>query len=340
MNLVANDVRKAFLDALIDAGFEIDGLPAMDGCMHRARVEGDRAGRQSGSYIGFLDGWPAGHYQNFRAGIKKTWRFALEHNTLSRSQLREMREHAARQRARRAQQILIAQKRVANRLRWRVRRSHFRAAERDHPYVIAKQLRAAPLPLQDACGRLVILAHDVDGTLWSLQTIRASGTKRFPADGRIHGVHHLLNSGVGRSINPERPLVVAEGWATAATIAMLTGAAVAAAFSASNLTPVAESYRRRYPTLPILIASDNDHRTARRTGPDGERLPNVGAERAVAAARAVDGTVAMPIFADDDPGSDWNDRFCRFGADVVRDELLTALSDVRRPRREITATLC
>jgi hypothetical protein len=39
----------------------------MDGKKHRVPVEGDRQGRLSGTYIGHLDGYPAGYAHNFKA---------------------------------------------------------------------------------------------------------------------------------------------------------------------------------------------------------------------------------------------------------------------------------
>ncbi len=101
--------------------------------------------------------------------------------------------------------------------------------------------------------------------------------------------------------------MVAEGYATAATLHEHTAAPVAVAFHAGNLEPVARALRAAHPDRQILVAADNDHRKTRELGPDGKPKKNVGLEEARAAAAAVDGAVLAPAFGPDDRGSDWND---------------------------------
>ena len=81
-------------------------------------------------------------------------------------------------------------------------------------------------------------------------------------------------------------LCIAEGYATAASIYESTGYAVAVAFDAGNLEPVAVTLRRKFPKTKIVICADNDIGTPR----------NPGLTRALEAARAVDGLVALPTF--------------------------------------------
>ena len=92
-------------------------------------------------------------------------------------------------------------------------------------------------------------------------------------------------------------LLICEGYATGATLHESTGHAVAVAFNAGNLKPVAMALRDRYPDFRLILAADNDRHTP----------GNPGLTKANEAALVVGGLVAAPEFDDDEPGSDWND---------------------------------
>ncbi|MBN8907192.1 MAG: AAA family ATPase, partial [Rhodospirillales bacterium] len=62
------EVAADFAAALQGAGLRVSGPVAMDGVLRRAPVEGDRKGQKSGSYVGHLDGWPAGYIRNHKTG--------------------------------------------------------------------------------------------------------------------------------------------------------------------------------------------------------------------------------------------------------------------------------
>jgi phage/plasmid primase-like uncharacterized protein len=78
-----------------------------------------------------------------------------------------------------------------------------------------------------AKGDLILPIRDRDGRLQSAQTIDRNGRKSFPRGGRVAGGVHLIGDWRARGL-----LVIAEGYATAATIHELTGHAVAFAFNA------------------------------------------------------------------------------------------------------------
>jgi len=77
---------------------------------------------------------------------------------------------------------------------------------------------------------------------------------------------------------------------------------------------VARAYRARDPERPIIVAADNDHHLPNRPTP----LPNVGKEKAMAAAEAVDGLVLMPGFVSTETGTDWNDFIAQHGRLAMR----------------------
>lgn len=188
------------------------------------------------------------------------------------------------------------------------------AAPEDHPYLAAKRIRPCGLRLYK--GSLVAPVYR-EGRIASLQFIGEDGTKRFLSGGLVEGGYASISGG-----SPAREtIVIAEGYATAASLHMATGLPVLAAYNAGNLTPVAKAIRAKYPDAKIIVASDNDQWTVVRGRPT-----NVGVERAREAAMAVDAQVAIPVFPADDPDrlSDWNDFALRHGLEVTRDAFFAA----------------
>jgi len=158
-----------------------------------------------------------------------------------------------------------------------------------HAYLVKKQVGAHGVNFDGY--RLLIPMRAIEGRLWNLQCIDPRGGKRFLAGGRVTGLFH----GIGRLV--ASTLVICEGYATGATLYEETGHAVAVAFNAGNLKPVAQALRERYPEASLILAADNDRHTP----------GNPGVAKAHEAALAVGGRVAVPEFDDDEPGTDWND---------------------------------
>lgn len=176
-----------------------------------------------------------------------------------------------------------------------------RPAPVNHPYLMAKGVQAHGIRAEG--NQLLIPAFDVDGKLHTLQTIGTDGSKRYQLDGSKTGHFHVIGK-------PDGVLVVCEGYATGASIHEATGAAVAVAFDAGGLQPVAQALHAKYPTLALVIAADDDWATA--TG-------NTGLESAKKAAKAIGGTVVVPEFPSGaDRGTDFNDLQKVGGLGAVR----------------------
>jgi putative DNA primase/helicase len=147
-----------------------------------------------------------------------------------------------------------------------------------HRYVARKRVPA--LGVRELRGELLVPLWDVEGALWNVQRIAPNGRKRFLVGGRVRGLFCLLA--------PELPetgeLYLAEGWATAATVARELRLPVAAAMNAGNLLPVAKAIRAARPRLALVLAADNDHRTP----------GNPGMTAAAEAARAASGALTWP----------------------------------------------
>lgn len=179
-------------------------------------------------------------------------------------------------------------------------------APASHPYLLCKQVQPHGLR-QDRLGRLVVPLVDVHGAIHTLETIDASGSKRFLADGAKVG-HFAVISG---SLASTKIILIAEGWATAATVFEATGIQTVAAMDAGNLCPVATSLRRHYPDVELIIIADNDDREG--------RADNPGVAAATAAASLVRARIAIPPV----PG-DMNDIAIALGVEKVRSIVLAA----------------
>jgi phage/plasmid primase-like uncharacterized protein len=311
------DVVADFAAALHRAGLRVSGPVEMDGKMHRVAVEGDRKGRKSGTYIGHLDGWPAGYIHNHKTGTEIRWKAERPTQAMAPAKRAALAAEATARSAERARERRDTQERAA-RMAHRLWAAATPATS--HPYLAAKSVRAHGLR-QDRRGRLLVPVQGPDGRLWGLQRVDVNGSKLFLKGARTDGGHMLIGVRPG----PGAPLLVAEGYATGATLHEATGLSVAVAFNAGNLAAVARAYRAADPTRPIVIAGDNDHHLPRRAVP----LPNIGKEKAEAAAAAVGGIVALPLFPAGDRGSDWNDLARRQGFQPVAAAVRSALDQLR-----------
>ncbi len=179
-------------------------------------------------------------------------------------------------------------------------------------------------------GWLLVPLRDADGVLHNLQRIAPakpvgdSPDKLFLKSGRMSGLWHMLGSvatdGVADIPGNGGVLLVAEGYATAASLHQATGYPVATAFNAGNLAHVAKALRKLYPHALLAVCGDDDVQTRARTG------SNPGRDKATAAARAVRGLAVFPAPLPAD-GSDFNDLHQAAGLDAVRSIVDRAISD-------------
>lgn len=312
------EVAADFAQALHHAGLRVAGPVEMDGKMRRVPVEGDRRGQKSGSYVGHLDSWPAGYIHNHKTGTEIRWKAKGPMQPMGRADRAAYAAEAAARSARRERERQDIQARAA-RLAHRLWAAAIPA--NSHPYLAAKGVRSHGLR-QDGRGRLLVPVRGPDGQLWGVQRVAVDGSKLFLKGARTEGGHTLI----GGLPKPGMPLLVAEGYATGATLHEATGLPVAVAFNAGNLTAVAQAYRADDPSRPIVIAGDNDHHLPQRPVP----LPNVGREKAEAAAAAVGGVAALPSFPPGDRGSDWNDWARRQGQAPVAAAVREALGRLQQ----------
>jgi putative DNA primase/helicase len=189
------------------------------------------------------------------------------------------------------------------------------------PYLVRKGVQGYGVRCE-ANGAVLVPLRDAAGTLWNVQAILptkpAQGSdKLFMKNGRKSGLWHLL--GVAQSNNAQAAtILIAEGYATAASLHQATGYPVACAFDAGNLKSVAVNIRTAYPGAVLVLCGDDDHDTQASTG------RNAGKEKATAAAQAVKGVAVFPdgLLAGE---SDWNDLHQRAGLEAVRAQVQAAI---------------
>jgi putative DNA primase/helicase len=199
-------------------------------------------------------------------------------------------------------------------------------------------------------GTVLVPMRDAAGELQNLQRIApvkpADGQpeKRFLPGGRKSGLWHLIgelgsaaaapggdDAGVCTTgdaapaeLQPDAPavLVLAEGYATGASVREATGWPVAVCFDAGNLKPCALALHGLYPGALLLVCGDDDRATEARTGTNPGRVKGAAAVRAVLAAGGRAGLV-LPAGLPEG-GTDFNDLHAHAGADALRAQVLAA----------------
>jgi putative DNA primase/helicase len=289
---------EQFAAAIRATGLQLEGPPLMDGQLHRIPAEGDKGRERSGAYTGYLDGHPAGFIQNHRTGVKQTWKASGHAAALDVQDRAHLAAEAAQKRHDRARERDQQADRIAQQVgvMWTAA-----TPTETHPYLADKGVRAHGIR-QDADGRLMVPVHDVDGRIWSLQRIGKDGFKQFHEGGRVEGGHFVIGD-----VRQPGPLLIAEGFATAATLHEMTGMPAIVAFNAGNLLAEAQTYRQLFPARAITIAGDNDWQRALERDALGRPKINVGRVKAEEAAAAIGSQAVIPTFPPDSLGTDWND---------------------------------
>jgi putative DNA primase/helicase len=327
-----SDPRKEFAGLLRDLGADLTGPhPIMDGKSHRVATLDDKRGEKSMFYVGHQDGRPAGYVKNNRTGEEQRWKASAR--SMTKEQFDSIAGTRRAQEREADRQALYA--RTAQRVQYEL--DSYKVANPEHEYLRSKEVSAFPGLFQSPHGSLAIPAYDAEGQLWSVQYVNADGTKRFARDSRKEGCFHVLGGTIA-DLNDAHAIVIAEGYATAATLkrAAKDGPLVAdakrvefvAAFDSGNVPTVAGAIRDRYPDTAIVIAADNDIKQERNPG----IRKNPGLEKATEAAKIANAELLVPRFseaelAQHDGGlSDWNDVAMKTSrSETIAEELLAAV---------------
>ncbi len=126
----------------------------------------------------------------------------------------------------------------------------------NHAYLTRKG-GLPPVGIRQSGDALVIPLYGADKTLTGLQFIQPDGQKRFITCTRKAGSWCVLKP---EGIPPSdwQVILLAEGWATAASLHTATGHPVFIAFDCGNLPAVARYIRQQFPAARLLVCADDD----------------------------------------------------------------------------------
>lgn len=175
-------------------------------------------------------------------------------------------------------------------------------------------------------GALLVPMQDASGAILNVQRILPNGEKRFLPGGRKSGLWHWVGA-VPADNAHGGPLLIAEGYATAASLHEACALPCAVAFDCGNLMHVARAIRGRFPNAQIVVCADDDANNKAKH-PDGT---NPGLTKARAAANGIRGMVAVPTFLPEGM-TDFNDLALHAGAPAVKACVTLALTENRSAR--------
>lgn len=306
------DPREEFAEVLASAGFELDGLPDMDGQRHRVRTQGDKSGEKTGVYVGYLDGIPAGWYQDHRTHTEpQKWK--TRGQTQDHQAQKQVRALALQKKQSRATAQARQYQHHAHRVSQLI--AALPEASHQHPYLLRKGVTATTGVKQDKRGRLVIPLRNAAGEIRTVQRIGGNGFKSLKKGAQKAGSFFV----VGGELQAGQPLLYAEGYATAASIHAATALPVVMAVDAGNLPPVAAALATRYPDHQHVFLADDDRKNS----------ANKGLKKAQEAADLTQGRVIAPVFTAEESQknlTDFNDLQQARGVEAVREQLAAPLA--------------
>ncbi|HFV8568734.1 TPA: LPD7 domain-containing protein, partial [Escherichia coli] len=261
----------------------------------------------------------AGWYRDYRSADDSptNWVFSggEQHDPLARLHLRAFAQQQRDDNARKLQQQYNKQAGYA--------RSYINGLPQAtaHEYLTRKGIRAAPGVRLNNKNELVIPFSNGRGEIRSYQRIPVTGGKdaRILKDSEKTGNWFTFGT-------PEngRPLLFAEGYATAASLHEATGLPVLMTVDAGNMIAVAENARKIWTDSPFVFCADNDH----------QREINKGVFSATKAAEVTNGEVIIPAFTEAEKAqglTDFNDLDASRGRDDFQHVMNAQLKHIGIP---------
>ncbi|WP_019868299.1 toprim domain-containing protein [Methylovulum miyakonense] len=266
---------------------------AADGVWHVANLSDDHKGKNDARIKLFPDR-QGGIVWNHKSGERQTFFInRMQQGSLSP----EERARIEGEKRRREAGLLQRQNKAAKRAKslW----DNASPAPASHPYLVRKHVKPhwlrvatwerlilqenrkpAKLVIENA---LLVPLYNASGAIRSLQAIFPARSPELDRDkdmlsgGGLAGLFWWLGA-------KSDTVLIAEGFATAATLHEETGHRVYIAFTANNLLAVGRLLREKLPDAELVFCADNDTKT----------LGNPGLTKATEAAQAVNGSVAVP----------------------------------------------
>lgn len=330
------EIENDFHAAMQADGLQFDDNLIADGHIHRIRVNGEA--KTNAWYVLHTDGVPAGSYGYWKTGLSHTW-CAKANEDLSESERIERDKRWKQQQAERDANRRRVNEDAGNRAQAIL--DSATPAPDDHPYLTRKGVRAHPdlgvgyWPQGRELNSLLIPLRNAAGQLATVQAIYPKKNpvtgrdKDFLKGGAKSGAYFVIGDP-----HTSEVILLAEGYATAATLHEATGYCAVMACDAGNLKAVAVAFKNvLFPKKPLILCADNDRFT------DGN--PGIAAARKAKAAcfRSATVGIAIPQFTDQEDGSDFNDLAALHGLSPVRDTIARAIDGLGTPEKTINGKI-
>ena len=238
------NIQETVRNVMLDNGIAPPETILLDGVLHRFK---DESGKLNCWYTAHVDGRAAGTVGNWKTGLKINWKAEGNYPKLTDSQRLDF------QIAKDCQELVRKSEEKERHQEAAAKASYIwsRATHTvTHPYLTKKGIQAH-------CARLykdsLVIPIWNKNVLASLQFIDNDGNKKMLTGGKLKG--SSCNIGQYQSGNP---VLIAEGFATGASLFESTGYLTVIAFSAGNLKQVAIDTRSLYPNNEIIVCGDND----------------------------------------------------------------------------------
>lgn len=211
----------------------------------------DKRGKKSISYwLKIEHDFSYGYIHDFKHGVEIKY---FSHNKdVSKSDLTRIKKMMAIRKAEEKARMLERHQKIAVRANLIWSQS---SKVGKHQYLDKKAVSLSPARIKG--NAIIVPMYDDPENMEMLvnwQRIMPDGDKRFPFGGLKKGAFCQLTP----EINPNKKIVICEGFATGKTIKASGAENVVVAFDAGNMLHVAKKYRKVYKTTPIVIGADND----------------------------------------------------------------------------------
>ena len=270
------NIQETVRNVKLDNGIAPPETILLDGVLHRFK---DESGKLNCWYTAHVDGRAAGTVGNWKTGLKVNWKTEGDYPKLTDSQRLDFQIAKDCQELVRKSEEKERHQEAAAKASYIWSRSTHTVT---HPYLTKKGIQAH-------CARLykdsLVIPIWNKNVLASLQFIDNDGNKKMLTGCKLKGSSCKI--GQYQSGNT---VLIAEGFATGASLFESTGHITVIAFSAGNLKQVATDVRLLYPCNEIIVCGDND-------------ASGVGQRAAREAALAIGGKYIIPELV----GCDFND---------------------------------
>lgn len=311
------------LNQLRSAGLLVDSFESDTRSIVRVKVEGDTGQKRSGWYRVFSvisksgNTYYVGSYGNWKnpAFSEKGASIEYEGSTLSDEDLAAIKE-----KQRQAQQSADRERKAKQQNAAKRAADIWQKLPKQGRSDYLNRKKVAAFELGFSRGSVVVPVRQVNGDLVGLQFIESDGAKKFLTGTPKGGAMHVLGD-----IAQSQTVIIAEGYATAASLHMATQLPVVIAFDAGNLPKVVTALRKAYSKVTVIIAADDD---------------TTGIQYAHKAASLAAGLVVIPSFTQCPPSntqkaySDFNDLHVQLGLEAVATQINTAMQSLQQSNKD------